>query len=276
MKSTLIGIVLTLLLLPTALFAQSDGTVGSDEPPAEVPREESVPQEEVSVPEDPAPMEESTGTGLPSETSPASEPIPATSTPVPPAGSSPQPAPEVELISAATGTDDVGSGEEQYVPSMNEDLLDPIIEEVVPRALQPWIYMLSGALGAIIALLGTQEVIKKAKRKGRISCQHCKGSGYESSLGPCTECNGKGTVEEGHEQSIGCTECKGEGEELCAACKGEGTKDGVSCDTCGGDGVRHNDEGEAVECGICKGEGEVTITAKRQVPCAECDGTGTR
>lgn len=232
-----------MLVFPASLFAQSDGSV---EPPPAVTEEK--PQE------------------IPFEAPPATETAPVVeqaASPEPVVAQAPAPAPRPTGTPVAAPAPVVAepapSAPEPVSLEEVQEALETIVDEV-PSSLQPWLYALAGALGAVIVILGVQAWLKKSAEK-KSKCAHCKGTGHEKDPA-CAGCKGTGMVEEEKEVTMECLKCEGEGEASCGPCKGGGGTETMSCATCRGKGKK--------DCAACLGEGEASVTLKREVPCPDC------
>lgn len=277
---------------PAALLAQTDGSTGTDTPPAsdapmgttatEVPpQEQPAAADPVSVTPEPAPA------GTPAtETAPApasetpsrpEEPASAPSAAAPAAG-----APAVQLTQSQpsptqpvpAGAIDVASPEPSPVSPSLEDAQVALetVAGFVPSALQPWLYALAGAIAAIVALLGIQELSRRFTKNSQRPCPQCGRGGHEHGTGACATCSGLGQVEEEYEGSVECPHCQGEGQEPCEECEGAGKVAEVDCGFCEGGGVKRDMDGEPMDCSACRGEGEVAGTLTRNKPCPDCEG----
>ena len=245
---------------PAALFAQTGGiiepaTSSTPETAQAVPVETAARPAEAPVTEPAAYVPEPAlaQAAAPTPRTDAAQPAPA------------QPLADAPIVEAATSTP-------APEPVLLEDIQEAVeaIAEEAPSVLRPWLYALAGALGAIIAVLGIQAWLKKARQKGTKKCERCGGTGHEHASETCVGCEGKGKIEEEYEATVECPHCGGEGEEPCEPCEGEGEYDGKPCATCAGAGVKKDEESEPIECGTCLGEGEASVTLKRDVACPDC------
>jgi hypothetical protein len=278
---TAIILAVSAVCVPVAVLAQTDGTIDPTRSTASPTAQDGTtgtPALSQPVASDPAPAPTDTVQAPQSE--PVSDPATtSTSGTVPPRDApaptltqtSPLPAPEP---TAATNAPAEPPAEASPVPVPLEDIKDLLdtAAEKAPTPLQPWLFGIAGALGAAIAVLGLQQLLKKLVNKDQKKCGHCGGSGHEPVT--CVRCEGKGKIDEEYEPTAECAHCEGSGEEPCEECDGRGDKDGVSCAACGGSGTKHDEEEEGFDCSVCGGEGEASITMTREVACPECKGAG--
>lgn len=241
MKRLLAAIVIcaSTLLLPSALFAQSDGSVTPVSTATDTPQVGAI------------------DTTL---TPPATSPQPATA---------PAPRPRAVTQQGALAPTPATTPAAPISLDDIQGFVDTAAEHA-PPAFEPWLSALAGALAALVAVLGLQAALKRAKKKGTKPCTRCKGTGKEPASKKCATCGGTGKVEEEHDIDAECPHCEGEGEEPCETCDGEGKIGGEPCEACGGEGAARDEDGEAVKCGVCHGVGEASVTLKKNVPCPDC------
>ncbi len=210
MKKTLMAVIgVWLLLVPAALFAQSDGTVDS----ATQAPVQAAPIVQAPVPQAPAPRPRAVAT--------PPTPVPVSAPPenvVPDPLPDPAPAPFSPWLSALAGA---------------------ISALAVAFGLQAWMKKAKnkGAKkcrccqgtgreqGVCATCKGTGTV--EEEHEATVECPRCEGEGEE----PCAQCKG----EEFDDRS--CLACRGEGTRDCTACFGEGEADitlkrNVACPDC--------------------------------------------
>lgn len=232
------------------------------------------------APTDPAPAFEP-GTAQPvaasTASTPTSAPVPAPATTRPVAVTS---APQAEPAPVMPSGTSAEVPAEPIVMPLEEvrEMVEAVADEA-PAAVQPYLYAVAGALAMLIAVLGVQELLRRARNRNTHECAQCSGTGREeAAAGACENCEGKGAVEEEYEATAECAHCEGEGEDPCHVCGGAGESRNAgedvasSCGACEGTGKRRDKDGENMECCTCAGEGEATATLKRDVACPDCDG----